>query len=245
MGFMFGKTERNYCLSIGILLIAVGFLVGCSSSDDTPAPLPDITIDLSGTIEDGNDTAISGVTVNAYLAINDTSAEDTATSDTNGNFTVTVIEGGEVYLELQHSNYVTLNSRIASFDTDQIGLDFDMFTEVEADFVIGTAFGGGLALVLANHAWLGVNVIDATSKNELDAQTVVVSPTPQNEGATDCNGVIQNSSNITTAPCPTRDGPMYLAYFDSNNDVTISVGGVIVNAPVRMGEVTVVNMEIP
>jgi len=83
-----------------------------------------------------------------------------------------------------------------------------------------------LALVLANHAWLAVNVIDANSKVELNLQIVAITPSPQNEGPTGCNGVIISNSNATTAPCAIREGPMYIAYFDSDNEVTISVGGI-------------------
>jgi hypothetical protein len=62
-----------------------------------------------------------------------------------------------------------------------------------------------------------------------------------------CDGTL-TGANITTAlpPCnPDREGPMYLAYFDGDAEITVTVAGSAgdVVAPVRMGEATFFEVE--
>ena len=227
------------------MFLVAGILAGCSSSDDNPPPpIPDVTVDLRGNITDINDQPIAGAMVNVYLTLNDSSAEDTATTNASGSYMVTVIENASVYFEVQASGYATVNSEIVSFATNQTGLNISIPTIAEAEAIIDAAFGG-MALNLADKAWLAINVYNAGG-DEQNGVTVSVTPIAAGGGAANCDGTLTGGNVTSAPPCnPARDGVMYLAYYDANTTVDISVSDDSASAPVRMGEVTFVELVVP
>ncbi len=69
--------------------------------------------------------------------------------------------------------------------------------------------------------------------------TISTTGTTIDTAATACDGT-DSGSDVTIAPCPSRNGPMYFAYFDiDSTEVTVTVGSDSQLAPVRRGEVTV------
>ena len=61
---------------------------------------------------------------------------------------------------------------------------------------------------------------------------------------TNCNGT-DSGGTATTGPCvPDRQGTMYIAYFDSPVEASVTVDSETQIAPIRMGEITVVEYEV-
>lgn len=241
------NSRLNTLLAAAVFLLSFSLIAGCSSSDEEKvAEVLNATVDVSGTVADLNDVPLSDVTVSARLVGADTEAEDEATTGANGAYTVTVIENASMYIEVSKTNYATINTRISQVATDVIGLDIGMPTTDQANFIINNAFTVGAGFNVASKAWLAVDVVDAND-NEVHGATVTVSSSPAGSVTTLCDGTPSGSTNVTSAmpACTFRNGVMYLAYYEANADVTITVSGVSQSAPVRMGEVTYVLIELP
>jgi hypothetical protein len=106
--------------------------------------------------------------------------------------------------------------------------------------MIDTAFDAEKPL-LENHAWLVVDIVDAGG-NEVTGKTISTSsPVPPvvDDVYTLCDGT-DSSGTETTGPCPSgRQGPMYIAYYDGPGEISITVDGQKQTAPIRRGEITV------
>jgi mono/diheme cytochrome c family protein len=120
------------------------------------------------------------------------------------------------------------------------GEDIEMPTVGEAQDIINAAFPTALPQ-LANHAWLAVDVYD-TNGVELAGKTISSTVTPDGFAYIDCTGA--PSTTAATVACPDRDNVMYLAYFTSAAEATVTVDGINKIAPLNLGEVTVLEYEV-
>ena len=225
--------RNKICYLLAGTAAAVMMLSACSS-DEVEAIIKDETVKVSGTINNNSGTGLGGVTVKGIYSDNDPLNPSTTTA-TDGTFSLTLLKNIAVSLQASATNYVTLNSAKEALNADESGLEIDLPTTAEAQQVITDAFGAGPTL--AGYAWVAVNVVDG-SDNEVNGVTISVTGSPVDTAATDCNG---NDSGdvVTIAPCPTRGGPMYFAYYDTNSaEVTVTAGADSQVAPVRRGEVT-------
>jgi hypothetical protein len=229
---------------IPLIGVAV-FIVSCSS--DNAALPPPTTVNISGTLDDAG-APVDGVTARALTVASGTVDNEEASTMSNamGQYTIVFPLNAAGYLELSKTGFATLNTRIGSFDMNTAGVDFGMIQEIGAESAIDTAFGG-MMFDLPDKAWLAINVEDAVG-NEVDGATITVVPAPAGGGTLNCDGTL-TGGNVTSAnpPCnPPRAGSMFLAYFDADTQVDITVSGSaeIVAAPLRMGELTIVGVDL-
>ena len=162
-------------------------------------------------------------------------------SDGAGLYGASVNQAAASYLEFSKTDFATFNSPSFSISADISAVNVSMYPTPIANQIIGAATGG-MALTLPDKGWLAINVYDGTG-NEVSGVTLTSTPAQSGGGALFCNGT-PNGTNVTdaTPPCiPARIGPMYLAYFDNSVDVSVTATGSsdVVAAPVRVGEITV------
>lgn len=223
-------------------------MLSACSSDDVAQAVNDIlaneTATVSGVVIRGS-TPESGVTVKGNYR-DSTIPAATTTTNANGEYTLTVVKNIPVSIQISKpgSDVAIFNAAYFAADVNVSGIDFDVITSADVDSAIDPVFPG---LTLGGgQAWLAVMVMDA-SDNDIDGATITTTADPANladEAATTCTGL--NSGDVVTiGNCvPGRDGPMYLAYFSAENEVSVSVTGSTEPeiAPVRVGEVTVVEV---
>ena len=237
--------------SIAAISIAL-FVTACSSDKSesftpppNPPPPPPPTATISGSV-----TSTAGPVDAAALTsiVVSTPATDaagsTANSDATGAYALSVPDGLTNYVEIAKAGLATFNSAFFSAPIDIAGVIIPMITELEANTVIGGAFGG-MMFSLPDAAWLAIDVRDPIG-NELDAVTITSTPAQNGGGALACNGTY-TGTNTTTAspPCsPPRTGPMYFAYFDASKEVAVTASNTsaVIYAPVRVGEITVLEL---
>ena len=95
---------------------------------------------------------------------------------------------------------------------------------------------------LTEKAWLVVDVVTAANGDEIAGQTITLSSPPAEEAYPDCFGAPGAPS--TVAGCLDRPTPMYMAYYDASTEIAVTVGGKTQTAPIRMGEITVLEFEL-
>ena len=79
---------------------------------------------------------------------------------------------------------------------------------------------------------------------EVNNQTITISVPFEKEVYTACDGSDSGASATNGAPCdPDRQGPMYIASFISTTEAQVTVGTETQTAPLRMGEITVLEFE--
>ena len=212
-----------------------------SSSDDVAQIIGDEFVNISGQITDLNDAPLSGVAIEGVYTDPGAPLNPTTTSAaTTGNFSLPVIKGDAFYLRGTKATYTTLNSAKGALSVDEAGFDIGIPTEIEAQGVIDAAYGAGTAL--ATQAWLVVDVSDAAG--EVNNQTITISVPFDKEVYTACDGSDSGASATNGAPCsPDRQGPMYIASFNSTTEAQVTVGGETQTAPIRMGEITYLEFE--
>lgn len=224
----------------GVLALAFA-ISGCSSGGDTPAattPPSTTTATVSGTVKNLSDVGESGVAVEAVYTTPGDAGNVTTTTGTNGAFSLTVEKNRSVYVHTSKSGFVNENSEKGTLDADATGLEIEIPTPVEMQAAITAAFE---ALqenpVLVNHAWLVVELNDAND-NEVGNAGISSVPTPAGEVYVNCDGT--GSLGKATIACPGgRESTMYIAYFNASADVSVQALGDTKTAPVRMGELTV------
>lgn len=239
----------------GLLLPTVLGLVfvlgGCVSSDDVAETILG-TVNVSGTIVDAsnNDAALQDVSVQATTdgipGTTNNYDSSTVNTDVSGNFSLSVAKDLPVYLRLNKTNYATFNSAFTSFSADTNVGEIPMITTADAEFVIDAAFPTS-GLDLAGKAWLIVEVYDAAG-DDLAGVTIAPSNAPTESAynnLVDCTN--DYSAAGPTIDCTaTRVGPMYIAYYDADELIDVSITGAASGsqaALVRMGEVAVVVFE--
>ena len=237
------KNEKTITRATYLLASILGcsfLLYGCGGSDDAAQAIADEFVTVSGTISNLNGTGESAVNVEGVYTSPGGLLNPSTTTDSSGNFSLSVLKGDPVYLQATKASFATINSQKGALDVNVSGLDIGMPTEIEAQAVINTALGASTTL-LANKSWLVVDIEDANG-NEVSGQSVISTRTPAHEVYTDCDGT--DSGNNVTFACPTRDAPMYIAYFDATVDSNIQVGTETQTAPLRMGEITALEFEV-
>jgi len=238
MGYIYPKNKTVYLLAgtMGVLLN----LTGCGGGgDDAAQVIADEFVTLSGKITNLNDAGESGVQVEGVYTPGGV-LNPTADTDANGNFSISVLKNDPVFLQATKSGFATVNSQKAALNTNVTGLDIGIPTESQAQAVIDNAFTTMPAI--QNHAWLVVDIEDSNGDG-VSGQTVSISnATAAVEVYTECNGTDGGATSTTVCP----DGwasPMYIAYFDTTGDATVTVGSETQTAPIRMGEITALEFE--
>jgi hypothetical protein len=233
------KATPLLACAVGCLFI----LAGCSSDDDAPivdtSVVTDVTV--SGTVLSfSGDAPLPGVSVEGVYTSPGDVDNPTATTDAAGAFSMTVKTNTPVYLHGTLTGYATINSEKGTVSASESGEDIEMPTETEAQDIINAAFPTALPQ-LANHAWLAVDVYD-TNGVELAGKTISSTVTPDGFAYIDCTGA--PSTTAATVACTDRDGVMYLAYFGSTTEATVTIDGINKIAPLNLGEVTVLDYEL-
>jgi hypothetical protein len=215
-----------------------------SSSDDAARIIADEFVTISGTINNIDNTPEPDVSVEGVYSNPGDPQNPVTTSDSNAvsNFSIEVLRNTAVFFRAEKSGFAIINTAKAPFSTDVSGVEVGIPTETEAQSVIDNAFEADPGLL--NHAWLVVDVVDATG-NEVNGQSISSTVTAAGEVYTDCNGSDSLGKVTTGAICNTdRQGPMYIAYFDATDEAVVSVGVEQQTAPIRMGEITALEFEV-
>ena len=221
---------------------ALAFMLSACSNDDIADLLAGESVTISGTITGTRGVALENVRVEAVYSSPGGALNPVAITDAGGNYALQVFKNDTLYLHVSKSAYVTTNTARASFDVDQINIDLTIYSEAEAQAVIDAAFVS-TAPVLINHDWLLIDLFDVNG-DELNGQTVISTLMPTEHAYTECDGTDSGGAVTTGAPCPVdREAPMYIAYFDSPGETSISVDGGAMVVPIRMGEFTYVVFE--
>jgi hypothetical protein len=240
MKYTFLKNKGIYILAgiTGVLFI----LTGCSSSDDAVQVIADEFVSISGKLtSSANPAGESGVTVKGIYSDGNILNPET-TTDPAGVFSLDVLKNTAVSLQTSKSSFATLNSAKEALSVNETGLDIELVTSSDAESAIANVFSGP---ILAGFAWLVVDVIDS-SDVQVNGVTISTTGSPIDTAATACDGT-DSGGNVTIAPpcVPSRDGPMYFAYFDiDSTEVTVTAGASSQLAPVRRGEVTFLEFEM-
>ena len=215
-------------------------LQGCSS-DDVADAIADEFVTVSGTMTDINGTALVGVNVEGVYTDPGAVLNPSDDTDANGEFSLQVLKNDVVYLRATKSSYATVNSAKEALSASVTGLDIGIPSEAEAQAVIDTALGQSAPL-LANHAWLVVDIEDANG-DQVSGQSVISTRAAADEVYTECDGT--DSGGSVTVACPGGgDSPMYIAYFDATGDSNIKVGTETQTAPLRMGEIVALEFTV-
>ena len=233
MKYTYPKNKTIYILS-GIIA-GLFILTACSSSgDDAAQVIADEFISISGKLtSSANPTGESGVTVKGIYSDGNILNPETAT-DSAGVFSLDVLKNTAVSLQASKSSFATLNSAKEALSVNESGVDIELVTSSDAEAAIANVFPGP---TLSGFAWLVVDVVDS-SDAQVNGVTISTTGTAIDTAATACDGTDSNG-DVTIAPCPSRDGPMYFAYFDiDSTEVTVTAGSNSQLAPVRRGEIT-------
>jgi len=222
---------------LGIAVI----LSGCGGGGDDAAQfVPQEFYTISGQVT--NDSSPEAdVTVRGIYS-DGSPLNPSTTTKADGTFSIEVLKNTAVSAQVSKSGFATLNSAKEALNANESGFDVELVTTADAESVVAAAFSGP---ELADVAWLAVNVVDSADV-EVNGVTISTSGSPVDTAAIDCDGT-GSSGDVTIAPpcVPSRSGPMYLAYFDTDStEVTVSAGGDSQLAPVRRGEVTFLEFEV-
>ncbi len=202
-------------------------LTGCgsSASDTANNVVSNATATVSGTIT--NDSAapsapLPGVKVECIYT--GSLPCSSSTTDTSGNYSVTLLRNTDFYLSATLATYITVNSAVMTASTNDSGNDIGLMLTDDAQLLVRTAFNN-LALTISSAAWLVVDVVDA-SGNRLTGEVV-----NENIGAGTGNTVYPNCVDATpgataTTACPPGggDAPAYIAKYSTADEVTVTVG---------------------
>ena len=236
------KSISLFASTLGLMVL----LTACSSSDDAAQVIADEFVQINGNVMNLADAGEPDVQVEAVYTDPGNPLNPVTTTGSDGGFALQLLKDTPAFLRATKSNFTTINSAKAPFTASMDVGDIGMPTETQAQEVIDAAFSAAATLpVLQNHAWLVVDVVDAAG-NEVDGREINIpsaSP-PADEVYTNCDGS-DSGQSMTVAPCPAdRPGPMFIAYFDVEGEVEITVGGQKQLAPIRMGEVTALEFEV-
>ena len=234
-------NKTAYILACALGLISV--LVACSS-DDAAQVIADEFVSITGTVKDFNGTdAIEDVVVEGVYSSLGDPLNPVTTTNNKGHFSLQVLNNTPVSLRATKNSFATINTARSALTAHVTVDDVEIPTVDQAQFVIDTAFSGTVQLL--DYAWMVVDVVDAND-NEVIGKTISSPPTfrPFGEVYTLCDGTASAVSE-TTGPCDAgRQGPMYIAFFDSEGEVEITVGGQKQTAPIRKGEIAVLEFEV-
>ena len=218
-------------------------LSGCGGGGgDATQVVADLTVTISGQITDSADSPLPGVAIEGVYNNPGDPLNPSTNSNNNGNFSIDVLKSDAVYLRATKATYATLNSAKWTYNADEMGFDFGMPDTTEAQAIIDAAYGAGTAL--ADKAWLVVDVVNAANGNEINNQSIAVSPAPEDEVYTACTGFDSGASATIAPPCnPSRPGPMYIASFAASATVNVTVATETQTAVLTKGEITYLDFE--
>jgi len=226
-------------------LLGVTYLVASCSSENAEQIIADEFVSITGTINNHDDTAEPGVEIEGvYGSPGDALNPDPVISDSSAtnNFSLEVFSNTPFYLHATKDSFATINTARTALNADITVDAVEIPSVIEAQDMINTAFDVDKPL-LENHAWLVVDVVDANGIG-VDGKTISTAGTDPVAVYTDCEGN-DSGGTVTVAPCPAgRQGPMYIAYFDAPAEISITVGGQKQTAPIRMGEITVLEFVV-
>jgi hypothetical protein len=239
------KNEKTITRATYLLASILGcsfLLYGCGGSDDAAQAIADEFVTVSGTISNLNGTGEADVNVEGVYTSPDGLLNPSTTTDSSGNFSLSVLKGDLVYLRATKDTFAIINSQKGALDANVSRLEIDIPTEVEAESAINTAFSGSPTLpVLQNHAWLVVD-IEYPNGAQVGGQSVT-STRPPTGVYTACDES-DSGGNATVACPPDKDAPMYIAYFDATGDSNIKVGTETQTAPLRLGEIAALEFTV-
>lgn len=236
-------------IGAGALILMLSLLLsGCPTYEEIQARIRGEAT-ITGIITD--DSTGQGLDAVTITAIDPTGAFtfDPVTTDSNGNYSITITRNVPVYFRLKKdAGYVDLNSWVDSYDSDESGVDIPMFTTTQTQDAVTRAFAFNPSLT--GWSWLFVDVV---TDNGEDATGITITASDGDGSlidatATRCDGT--NSGGVVTVPClsgETRDGPMFIAYYDSDVDITVTISGARsgeLSGPVRNGQVTYFKFEL-
>jgi hypothetical protein len=226
-----------------LLLMAVATLAACGGDGENGnfKPPGGTTVDVSGVVS-AADILLEDTDVAAFIAGSPDTPEAMAMTNALGEYIVSVLEDTPTSLSFGAASFATFSTIYRSFGTNTTGVDIDLITTAVAQLHIDNAFPG-MGFTLGDKAWLAIS-FDAGG-NETGGVTVTTDAVVDGGGALDCDGLFTGSD--TTEACdPPRSGPMYLAYFDANDEIAITAEGNAVSfsasAPVRVGEITILSI---
>lgn len=107
----------------------INFTVSEEQNICTVTLVPFRTITLTGTVVDGDGTALSGASVSVNQMLNGKYFKTfTSKTDRSGSWTVTMLDAPETYLTYAASEYINVNDTIGAFATDVSALDMGKTT---------------------------------------------------------------------------------------------------------------------
>lgn len=234
------QVLRPYCLIMAVL-VGIVIFSGCSEDEIVIQPGPS-TVELSGILShDG--TPVDGALVTAYRADPPNTPVTVTDTDAAGSYTATIILGVSTHFTFDKLGYAVLNTQYRAFSENTSGLDFEVVLAADAETVIDIAFDG-MGLDLADKAWLAIDVQDA-SGDDVAGVTITPDSSPNGGGTLNCDGTLSGGNTTADPACVSdRTGPMYLAYYDADTEITIAISGSsAISAPVRLGAVTFIVVE--
>ncbi len=230
-----------------ILLVSAfssALILSACSSDDVAEIIAGLEVTVSGQITNISDVGETGVTIEGVYTDPGGLLNPTTASVVGGNFSLPVLKGDSFYLHASKTGFATINTARATLSVDETGVELGIPTLIETQDVITLAFTATSVPTFkdADKAWLVVDVALAANGDEVDGATISPLPAPDARVYTDCNGA-DAFDTTTVAPCPTRPGPMYIAYFNAPAEILVTVGSETQTATVRLGEITVLEFE--
>lgn len=226
-----------------VFFLAYSLLLPACNSEDINDFFSVNEITVSGRTDNLSDTAEAEVNIEGIYTSPGDPLNPSAASDTDGEFSLQLLEDDSFYLRATKAGFVATSTGMASLSEDKSGLVIKLPTETEAQNIITTAFV--FAPQLVNHSWLLVDIVDAAG-DEVNDQVVVLSATPAASAYLACDGSASGLAETDGAPCPAdRQGPMYMAYFDTAGDVIVSIGSESQAATIKIGEFTRLEFELP
>ena len=221
--------------------LGFAFVLAACSSDDAAQIVADEFVSVSGTVKDFNGTtAVADVVVEGVYSSPGDLLNPVTTTNNKGHFSLQVLNNTPISLRATKNSFATINSARAALTAHVTVDDVELPTAAEAQAMIDTAFDAEKPL-LENHAWLVVDIVDSGGNEVIGKRISTSSPVPPvvDDVYTLCDGT-DSGGTETTGPCPSgRQGQMYIAYYDGPGEVSITVEGQKQIAPIRMGEITV------
>ena len=231
---------KPVCLSV--VAAGLAFVLSACSNDDIADLLAGESVTISGTITSTRGIALEAARVEAVYSSPGGALNPVTVTDADGNYVLQVLKNDAFYLHVSKTAFTTTNTARTILAVDRSNINLSIPGEPEAQSVIDTAFVS-TAPVLINHAWLTIDVLDVNG-DEMNGQTVASTLVPTEQVYTECDGTDSEGDVTTGAPCPVdREGPMYIAYFDSPGETGVGVDGSVQTAPIRMGEFTYILFE--
>ena len=137
-------------------------------------------------------------------------------------------------------DYATVNTLKLVLNENVPVVDISLPSRAEAQGTINTAFTSNPQL--GDHAWLMADVLGGSGVVEREGEIITTSTVPAiaigAEVYTDCDGADSGATATISCDPGIRIGPMYIAYFGSDAEASVSVTSVTQTAPLRVDEIT-------